>query len=109
MTNPSGTTRGSTLQMHGHLWQRDPYICPGEARNGLAGACRMTTVGSRAIGVNPQGFYEGGRESWTPATHFDIVMPSAGGGNGVKGDYLFRDSASFGNASGIWGIMRVVP
>ena len=109
MTNPFGTTRGSTFQMHGHLWQRDPYICPGEARNGLTGACNMTTVGSRAIGVNPQGFYEGGRESWTPAAHFDIVMPSAGGGNGVTGDYLFRDSASFGNASGLWGIMRVGP
>jgi len=25
----------------------------------------------------------------------------------VAGDYLFRDHGSFGNASGVWGIMRV--
>ncbi len=107
MTNPFGTTRGSTLQVHGHQWQRDPYVCTGEARNGLTGACLMTSVGSRNIGLNPIGFYEGGRESWTPMSHFDIVMPSAGGGNGVVGDYLMRDSASFGNASGVWSIIRV--
>ena len=107
ITNPYGTTRGSTFQMHGHLWQRDPYVCPGETRNLLTGACLMTSVASRAIGQNPQGFYEAGRDSWTPASHFDIVMPSAGGANAVKGDYLYRDAASFGSASGVWGIMRV--
>jgi manganese oxidase len=107
ITNPFGTTRGSTFQMHGHLWQRDPYVCNGEARFGLTGACLMTSVGSRSIGSNPIGFYEAGRESWTPYSHFDIVMPSAGGGNAVIGDYLYRDSAAFGNASGVWGIMRV--
>jgi len=107
MTNPFGTTRGSTLQVHGHQWQRDPYVCTGEARNGLTGACLMTSVGSRNIGLNPIGFYEGGRESWTPMSHFDLVMPSAGGGNAIVGDYLMRDSASFGNASGVWSIIRV--
>jgi hypothetical protein len=107
ITNPHGTTRGSTLALHGHVWQRDPYICPGEARNGLTGACEMTSVGSRALGVNPQGFATAGQESWTPSSHFDIFLPSAGGGNGVVGDYLMRDQGSFGNASGAWGIMRV--
>jgi hypothetical protein len=107
ITNPHGTTRGSVFALHGHVWQRDPYICPGEARNSLTGACLMTTVPSRALGVNPQGFAEGGRESWTPASHFDIFLPSAGGGNGVIGDYLMRDQMSFGSVSGLWGIMRV--
>ena len=107
ITNPHGTTRGSTFALHGHVWQRDPYICPGEARNTLTGACLMTTVASRALGVNPQGFATAGQESWTPASHFDIFLPSAGGGNGVIGDYLMRDQASFGNVSGVWGIMRV--
>ncbi|MBK5103262.1 MAG: hypothetical protein JJE42_03360 [Burkholderiales bacterium] len=107
ITNPNGTSRGSTFALHGHSWQRDPYICPTEARNGLTGACEMNTVGSRAIGVNPQGFETGGQESWTPYSHFDIVLPSAGGGNGIAGDYLMRDQASFGAASGVWGIMRV--
>jgi manganese oxidase len=107
ITNPHGTTRGSTFALHGHVWQRDPYTCPGEARNGLTGACMMTSVGSRALGVNPQGFATGGQESWTPASHFDVFLPSAGGGNGVIGDYLMRDQASFGNVSGVWSIMRV--
>ena len=34
---PHSTSRGSTFALHGHVWQRDPYICPGEAQDGLAG------------------------------------------------------------------------
>jgi hypothetical protein len=64
-------------------------------------------VGSRAIGNNPIGFAQGGQESWNAVTHFDIRLPSAGGGNAILGDYLIRDQASFGNASGIWNLMRV--
>jgi manganese oxidase len=107
ITNPHGTTRGSTFAQHGHAWQRDPYICPGESRNGLTGACNMTSVGSRALGNNPLAFIQGGQESWNAVTHFDIVLPSAGGGNAIPGDYLTRDGASFGNASGVWSILRV--
>jgi hypothetical protein len=25
----------------------------------------------------------------------------------VRGDYLFRDQAAFGNTQGLWGILRV--
>ena len=107
ITNPYGTTRGSTFALHGHVWQRDPYICPGESRNALTGACNMTSVGSRALGTNPIGFAMGGQESWNAVNHFSIVLPSAGGGNAVAGDYLMRDQAAFGNASGVWSIMRV--
>jgi len=106
---PYGTSRGSTFSLHGHVWQRDPYVCPGQARNGLPGACEMASVGSLALGENPMGFAQGGQESWNAPTHFDIVLPSAGGGFEVPGDYLFRDHASFGNASGLWGIFRVTP
>ena len=78
----------------------------------------MTTLGSRALGVNPMAVAQGGQESWNAPTHFDIFLPgaggwpAAGGGNGVPtdavaGDYLFRSHESFGNASGVWGIMRV--
>jgi len=104
---PHTSSRGSTLGINGHLWQRDPYICPGEARNGLLGACNLTSVGSRRLGNNPTGFTQGGQESLTGGAHFTFLLPSAGGGNGVRGDYLFRDQASFGNSSGLWGILRV--
>ena len=88
----------------------------------LEGKCNWTNfgdpnfeIGSRAIGVNPIGMYLGLQESVLPAAHFDIVLPGAGlgptggagGVNQVKGDYLFRDQASFGNSQGLWGILRV--
>jgi hypothetical protein len=106
---PHGTSRGTTFAFHGHVWQRDPYVCEGESRNGLTGACNMTGVGSRSIGDNPMGFAQGAQESITPLSHFTYRLPSAGGGNGVTGDYLFRDMGSFGNASGLWGLLRVDP
>ncbi|EHR73476.1 hypothetical protein BurJ1DRAFT_4690 [Burkholderiales bacterium JOSHI_001] len=107
ITAPHGVKRGSTFALHGHVWQRDPYVCPAEARNTLTGACLMTSVGSRAIGTNPVGFYEGGRESWSGTNHFEIVLPKAGGENAIAGDYLQRDVGSFGNAAGAWSILRV--
>jgi len=104
---PFSTSRGSTINIHGHVYQRQPYVCEGSARNALTGACSMTEVGSRNIGVSPYDFYEGANESNTPAAHFTWQMPSAGGGNAVPGDYLFRDNGGFGNTSGVWGILRV--
>lgn len=119
VTVPHTTSRGSTLGIAGHVWQRDPYRCNGEAMYGLDGMCTSVAtgsqsdaagnplVGSRNIGNNPIGFAQGGQESLTGYTHFTFRLPKAGGENGVKGDYLFRDKASFGNASGLWGILRV--
>jgi hypothetical protein len=121
---PSGVERGSVFHLHGHLWQRAPYICPGQDDGvaGLTGKCNWTNfgdpgfeIGSRAIGVNPIGMYLGSQESVLPAAHFDIVLPGAGlgptggagGVNQVAGDYLFRDQGSFGNTMGLWGILRV--
>lgn len=116
---PHSTSRGSTMGIHGHVWQRDPYVCSGEAMYGLAGKCTSVAnggqvdaagnplIGSRNIGDNPVGFAQGGQESLQGYTHFTFRLPKAGGENQVKGDYLFRDKAGFGNASGLWGIIRV--
>jgi hypothetical protein len=106
---PHGTSRGTTLTFHGHVWQRDPYVCPSDSRNKLTGACFMSSVASQAIGDNPMGFAQGAQESITPYSHFTYRFPMAGGANSVPGDYLFRDIGSFGNASGLWGILRVDP
>ena len=126
----AGPTRGSVFHLHGHLWQRAPYVCPGQ-NDGLGpllnGKCNWTDFprnltqalafepGSRAIGVNPIGKYLVAQESILPGAHFDIVLPGAGlgptGGAGgvgmVTGDYLFRSQESFGNTQGLWGILRV--
>ncbi len=92
---PTGSGRGTTFTVHGHLWQRDPY---------LAGA-----VPSQTIGDNPIGMYLGHQESVTPGAHFDVVlMNGAGGAANIDGDFLFHDQGSFGLTSGLWGILRVV-
>jgi hypothetical protein len=110
---PTGVGRGTTFSMHGHVWQRDPYICPGSMHSGLAGKCDNSEVGSRAIGRNPIGMWLGGQESIMPYTHFEIRLEHAGGAANagdppfVTGDFLFRDQASFGHSDGIWGILRV--
>ncbi|WP_075306501.1 hypothetical protein [Hyalangium minutum] len=107
LLEPHGSFRGTTFKLHGHLWQRDPYVCPGSADLGLPGKCTPTEVPSRALGLNPVGFYVGGQESVQPSTHFEVFLPSAGGANEVSGDYLFRDYGSLGNISGEWGLLRV--
>ena len=106
---PHGTTRGTTINVHGHLWNRHDYVCEGSARNGLAGACTMTEVASRNIGATPyvSALNQGANESITPASHWTFRFPRAGGGNAITGDYLWRDNAGFGTTSGIWGILRV--
>lgn len=113
---PAGNARGSVFNLHGHVWQRAPYRCPGSNYHGLNDVCPETgffpiadhfEVGSRAIGRNPMSMYLGGQDSLLPAGHFDIVLPQAGGRFGVAGDYLYRDQASFGNLGGLWGVVRV--
>jgi hypothetical protein len=66
-----------------------------------------STLGSRALGNNPIGFALGGIESWFAGEHYEVVVPKAGGANGIIGDYLFRDHMGLGNSQGLWGILRV--
>ena len=120
---PFSPGRGSTYDLHGHVWQRDPYVCPGDDDfvddgydPGLLGKCEMGSglpgsgsVGSQNLGDNPIGFHLGAIESWFSGQHYEIVIPSAGGSNGVPGDYLFRDHMGLGNDGGLWGIVRVDP
>lgn len=109
---PSGSARGSVFNLHGHVWHRAPYMYPGSDYMGLKGVCLNTSaiftkrprdgglpaheVGSRAIGWNPMSMSLGGQDSVLPAGHFDIVAQSAGGKNGVAGDYLYKDQALLG-------------
>jgi len=98
LLEPTGVGRGTTFNLHGHAWQRAPYIA-GEGADG---------VPSQTIGDNWLGMILGHQESITPAAHFDIVpLNGAGGINKVKGDYLFNDQGSFGTTGGLWGILRV--
>ncbi len=106
LLQPTGVGRGSTFDLHGHVWARDPYLpeTPSCLTASTLASCGLSSV---SIGDNPLAWYLGGQESWMPYGHFDIVLPSAGGVNEVTGDYLFRDHASFGVTDGIWGILQV--
>jgi hypothetical protein len=103
---PASSGRKSVPTLHGHLWQRDPYVCPGSSHVGLAGKCTTGEVGSTAIGDNPVGFYLGAFQSFMASGHFEIVT-EAGGAFGTTGDYLYRDHMGLGNLDGLWGILRV--
>jgi hypothetical protein len=116
--HPVGNARGSVFNLHGHVWQRAPYYCPGDEYIGMKNVCPETgffptinrfKVGSRAIGENSLSMYMGGQDSIMPAAHFDILLKNAGGKFRVPGDYLYRDQASLGNLAGLWGVVRVQP
>jgi hypothetical protein len=114
---PFAPGRGGVFDLHGHVWQRDPYVCEGSADLGLVGKCDMGNghagapgtgeVGSTSLGDNPIGFGQGGEPSWGAAQHYEVVIPSAGGSNAIAGDYLFRDHMGLGNHAGLWGVVRV--
>jgi hypothetical protein len=98
-------SRGGTFDLHGHVWQRDPYRAHNTDQAGFP--ARKFGVGSTRILFNPLGVFLGGQESILATSHFTFNMASAGGANAIPGDYLYRDLQSFGNLSGRWGILRV--
>jgi len=88
---PGGNQRNHVLQVHGHVWQQEPY-----------------TNGSTEIGDNPLSQWAGHLTGIGPSSHFDVVLKNGAGGKfGVVGDYLYRDMASFQFDGGLWGIFRV--
>jgi hypothetical protein len=111
LTSPNSSNRGTTFTLHGHVWPRDPYLAQRRDAAGFplpADGTKLTGgVGSVDIGDNPMQFYLGAQESVIGSAHFSFVLPSAGGVDGVTGDYLFRDTAAAGMGGGAWGIVRV--
>lgn len=101
----SGGARSSTFQLDGHLWPLGGFQA--EKSDAAGYPLDQSGVGSVRFGLNPMAMYSGAQESVLPAAHFTFAIPSAGGANAVPGDYLFRDFAGFGNAGGLWGILRV--
>lgn len=91
VAHPGGNQRNNVFAVHGHIWQREPYV-----------------NGSTQIGDNPLSLWQGSRSGIGPSEHFDALLENgAGGAFGVTGDYLYRDQASFQFSGGLWGILRV--
>ena len=96
LADPGGKNRGGVFNLHGHVWQREPY---------LAG-----TVPSQTIGNNPQSEFRGAQEGIGATNHFDVVLQNGAGGKfKIPGDYLLRDQGSFEMDAGRWGLLRVQP
>ncbi|MBK9517187.1 MAG: hypothetical protein IPO09_07480 [Anaeromyxobacter sp.] len=115
---PTGSPRASVMTLHGHVWQREPHVCPGTNHLGIPGKCAPTgffptlpgfEVASKALGDNPLSVYMGAQDLFMPGAHFELVLPSAGGSNGIPGDYLLHDRGGMGSMSGLWGLVRVTP
>jgi hypothetical protein len=121
---PTGVGRASVMALHGHGWQRDPYLAertspiPTPVFNGpalaLTGGQPLPAtvpaqygVASQCEGRNALAMHIGAQDSVTPMAHFDWLLESAGGTYGVPGDYLMRDIGGFGVTSGLWSVMRV--
>jgi hypothetical protein len=115
--NGASADRDGVFILHGHVWDREPYVCTGTDVDGtlttdgsiaLPGRCSPTAdVPSAAFGKNPQGKAMGGQEGMGHAFSHWPVHVDAGGSNAVKGDYLFRDYTPSGNRNGQFGILRV--
>ena len=90
---PGGHPRNHSFVLHGHVWQRQPYL-----------------NNSTVLGDNPVSFLRGAQEGHGPSNHFDVIPNHGAGGEfSIKGDYLYRDNASFMLDAGIWGLFRVTP
>ncbi len=106
--NGASADRDGTFMLHGHVWQRDPFVCPGQTDLGLEGRCDPDTpVPSLALGDNPQGKWMGGQEGMGHVYGYWPILFTAGGTGAVTGDYLFRDYAPNGSRNGMFGILRV--
>lgn len=91
-----GTNRNGVLNIHGHLWQRQPFDFT-----------EMTA--SNRLADNQLSQYTGTQEGMGAGQHFNVVLDSAGGAFGVPGDYLMRDQAPWQFLGGRWSLLRVHP
>ncbi|HET8538634.1 MAG TPA: hypothetical protein VFL83_02060 [Anaeromyxobacter sp.] len=111
LTVPASNIRASVYTLHGHVWQRTPYGCGITSTvNGTeVGLCKAGELGSRDIGQSPNSFGMGAQDLFTAYSHFEFILPRAGGTNSVEGDFLLRDTQPLGNLGGLWGLFRVDP
>jgi hypothetical protein len=90
--NSNGHARNNVFQIHGHIWQQEPYV-----------------NNSTQIGSNPLSEWKGAQQGHGASNHMDVVVENgAGGARRVTGDYLYRTQSSFQFDNGLWGIFRVI-
>ena len=91
MTHPFGTGTSQVFSLHGHVWQRNPYIMNG------------TQLGNNILSQ-----WIGSRDNHGSSDHFDMLIDKAGGEGKQLGDYLFSVFVPTQARDGAWGIFRVL-
>jgi hypothetical protein len=113
LLQPGGHARGHVFNVHGHAWQRQPYLNNSDRLNFGPPPADPTVLNLEPDGISPghnnMSFWVGSQEGMSAQNHYDLLLPDAGGRFGVTGDYLLHDLAGFGNYQGLWGILRVTP
>jgi manganese oxidase len=89
--HPGGNSY-SAWTVHGHVWQRSPYVAE-----------------STVLAPNVHSDWIGAVGAFGPLDTFNVLLDSAGGRFAVPGDYLYRSVLSAEFQSGQWGVFRVVP
>jgi hypothetical protein len=123
LVQPVGHPRNNIFQLHGHVWEEEPYTTP-VAFTGATYSGRTVlgtpVLGSTIIADQPTSTndfvnnrfseWEGSQMGVGPSSHFDII-PSGGAGGPfhVTGDFLYRTHNSGQFDKGVWGILRVQP
>jgi len=123
LVQPVGHPRNNIFQLHGHVWEEEPYTTP-VAFTGATYSGRTVlgtpVLGSTIIADQPTSNsdfvnnrfseWEGAQMGVGPSSHFDII-PSGGAGGPFKvtGDFLYRTHQSGQFDKGVWGILRVQP
>jgi hypothetical protein len=97
VVQPTGHPRQHAFTIHGHSWFHEAWV-------------NNSTVQWRpGVDPEPDSMNIGSQGGHTARRHWNIILPSAGGGFKQPGDYLMRTQESFHFTSGLWGIFRVTP
>jgi hypothetical protein len=91
MTHPFGTGTSQVFSLHGHVWQRNPYI-----------------VNGTQLGNNILSQWIGSRDNHGSSDHFDALIDKAGGEGTQPGDYLYSVFVPTQARDGAWGLFRVL-
>ncbi|HKQ51568.1 MAG TPA: hypothetical protein VJT74_04310 [Pyrinomonadaceae bacterium] len=90
MTHPFGTGTSQVFTIHGHDWQKNPYLN------------NSTVIGDQLLSQ-----WIGSRDNHGSTDHFDAVISKAGGEFGQAGDYLYTVFLPNQAKLGAWGVFRV--
>lgn len=124
--HPGGINTNHVFELHGHVWQEQPYMSSGKGCPvGLDSPTTQTNlysssqIGNGNLCDTGKGLtssypleqdvfseYQGSRIGHGPSNHFDVLV-QAGGTDKVPGDYLYRSYPADHFKLGLWGIFRV--